>query len=129
MIEKGRILAVDDSKTILAFVCQVLIPAGYVVQTSTDMWISSIVSDFKPHLLLVDVEIGTIQSGVTVIQALRKQRCGEGMKMVLYSSLPDVELARLSGLCSADGWLRKDGSPQSLLRIVGTHVKSQGVGH
>lgn len=113
----GKILIVDDNRTYLRFAEATLNQAGYEVLTAEDIWISATVSRERPSLILMDVSIGSA-NGATAVTAIKKRSFGQGIKIVLHSSEPDVRLAELSRDCNADGFVCKDGNPQTLINSV-----------
>lgn len=112
-LEVPRILVVDDSETVLAFVRTTLARDGYQVITSDNVFVSAIVLYERPHLVLMDVNLG-VSLGTIAVGALKRCGFASQTKFVLYSSVPERELAELARDCGADAWFRKTESASSL---------------
>ena len=66
----NKILVVDDSKTYLQLASNALKRGGYEVLTADNAWISNIINQEKPDLVIMDVQLGAV-SGVNAVTALR----------------------------------------------------------
>ena len=105
---RHRILVVDDSATARIFAAQTLEDAGFVVETIDNAWMSQKVSEFKPDLVLVDVNLGkTTLDGAVSVSALRRTRFADRTRFALYSTLSEERLSELSQSCGADGFVPK----------------------
>jgi len=116
-VARTRILVVDDSPTALAFTAAVLRDAAYEVRTCDTIWVSSDVAEFHPDLILIDVNMGSCR-GTSVVTALRNRSFTENIVLVLHSTLPSTELARLTEECGAHGFIHKTDDAESLKRQV-----------
>lgn len=114
---KDKILIVDDNRTYLRFAEAALHKAGFDVLTAEDIWISALVASQRPHLILMDVTIGSA-NGTSAVIAIKKRSFGQGVKIVLHSSESDARLAELSHGCNADGYVSKDGNEANLVKSV-----------
>lgn len=114
---KQKILVVEDSKTYLQFVTGVLVKAGYEVLSASNAWVTNIVSQERPDLILMDVQLGAV-SGVAAVSALRKRSFCHGIKILLHSSEQSSVLAEMTHSCGADGYLPKEGSEERLLQGI-----------
>ena len=103
VIHKPKILVVEDSKTYLQFVTGVLTKAGYEVLSASNAWVTNIVNQERPDLILT---------------ALRKRNFCSGIKILLHSSEPSAALAEMAKSCGADGYLPKEGSEERLLQGI-----------
>lgn len=120
---RPRVLVVDDSMTILTFTASLLSHANCDVRTCNSIWISGDVAEFRPDLVLMDVNMGT-SKGTCAVTALRDKAMTNGTLIVLHSSLPEDELQHLVDECGADGYIRKTQDPDSLLQQVSTYLPS-----
>ena len=77
-MHKPKILVVEDSKTYLQFVTGVLTKAGYEVLSASNAWVTNIVNQERPDLILMDVQLGAV-SGVAAVTALRKRNFCSGI--------------------------------------------------
>lgn len=121
----ARVLVVDDSSTARAFAVRALEAVGHQVQAAADIWIAPLVSQFRPSVILMDVEVGQ-QKGHIAVRALKKRAFAEGIAIALHSSLPTDELARLADECGADGFVAKSGNPEDLCAAVEALLASRG---
>jgi CheY-like chemotaxis protein len=117
VMHKPKILVVEDSKTYLQFVTGVLTKAGYEVLSASNAWVTNIVNQERPDLILMDVQLGAV-SGVAAVSALRKRNFCNGIKILLHSSEPSAALAEMAKSCGADGYLPKEGSEERLLQGI-----------
>ena len=113
----NKILIVDDSKTYLTLADNALKEAGYQTYLSETIWVSRLISQHRPDLVLMDVNIGS-SNGTAAVTAIKKRNFGSGVKIFLHSSEPDNVLSRLSSECGADGYIVKDGKCDGLVGEV-----------
>ncbi|HEY9034321.1 MAG TPA: response regulator [Pseudomonadales bacterium] len=111
------ILIVEDSKTYLALASAALKAAGFRVLQSETIWISRLVSQHRPDLVLMDVSVGGCK-GTAAVAALRKCQFGQDLKILLHSAEPDSLLSTLSKDCGADGFIGKSGDCDTLVERV-----------
>ena len=112
-----KILIVDDNKTYLTLASSLLQDAGFDTCMSESIWISRVINQYKPSLVLMDVNIGS-SNGTSAVVALKKRSLGDGIKIFLHSSEPDSVLSKLSAECGADGFIVKDGKGENLVGAV-----------
>ena len=112
--EKPRILVVDDDTDGLEVLETRLVHAGYDVETATDVWVAARVNTLKPGLILMDLNIGQDNTGAAAVAALKRSRVGRDIPVLLYSSAEPRALAQKARDCGADGYLSKDGDPETL---------------
>ncbi len=118
-----KILIVDDSKTYLLFASNALRTAGYRVLQSEDIWVSHLVKEEKPDLILMDVTLGAVK-GTNAVSALKKCRFSDSSKIYLHSSEKSEKLAELTRECGADGFIPKDGNGHNLVLKVNAALLS-----
>lgn len=88
-----RVLAIDDSEITLAAVKLALEGAGFEVDTAVDLESFSLLRAAGPHdCLVVDVQMPEAYGDDLAAMLLGGQ--GERAPVVLFSSLPEDELAR-----------------------------------
>lgn len=112
------ILCIDDDQDILASLRLVLESAGYVVETAatgTDGRLAA--EQLQPDLLIVDLMIESVDSGLTLVAKLRE--AGVTAPVFFLSSAGDYlyELADVGGL-GADGVFQKPIAPDMLLSVI-----------
>lgn len=117
---RDMILIIDDSPTVLLHTAALLRNAGYLVETSDSIWIADKIQDMRPTLILVDVQMGPGQgSGDTLVKSFKKLRTVES-EVILYSSMPELELRALAESCGADGYITKGLDPDTFLDRIRT---------
>ena len=116
-MSNNKILIVDDNKTYLTLASSLLQDAGFDTCMSDSIWISRIINQYKPNLVLMDVNIGS-SNGTSAVTALKKRSLGDGIKILLHSSEPGEVLSRLSAECGADGFIVKNGKGENLVGEV-----------
>ena len=109
-----KILIVEDSKTYMALASSALQQAGFDVFQSENIWISRLVSQNMPDLVLMDVSVGGC-NGASAVSAMRKCSFGRQVKVLLHSSEPGDVLSQMTDRCGADGYIVKDGSGKNLV--------------
>ena len=113
-LDKKTILIVDDSLVARQFAGAAL-QADYRVELTDDMWISPLVRELRPALVLMDVNMGVGRSGTVAVEALNRMSIRRQIKVLFYSSRPEGELRDLVERFGADGYIRK-GSTMAQLR-------------
>jgi two-component system, OmpR family, response regulator len=119
-----KILVIDDSVLALEFAKATLESLGYEVETNPSPFgTQSIIQTKKPDLVLMDVDMPAIK-GDALCTLIKKNPRMAGTRVVLYSSIEELELARLAKECKADGFIHKTGDPavlrEKLERLLGT---------
>lgn len=108
-----RLLLIDDSEISINFARAVLEGCGYQVHAVTDVAkIDTDLADWVPDLILTDVNMPDL-SGDQLCKMLKAHYDTAHVPVVLFSSLANEELEKLSRECHADGFLTKrDGLGQ-----------------
>jgi CheY-like chemotaxis protein len=115
---KQRVLIVDDSLTTLVHYAAILEDAGFEVETCDNVWIASVVAQFRPDVLVMDVNLGTIAKGDVAVKTLANRPFMRGVKVLLHSSLRADELEWIAAECGAHGFVRKSEDGEALLRAI-----------
>jgi CheY-like chemotaxis protein len=123
----GRVLIVDDSTTIRTYLKQLLSKQGFEVEASNSIWISNLVTEFKPNLILMDLNYGSVQtgevrSGEMAIQTLKRNKIGTNIAVVIYSSEDEATMKAIAHKTGADGYISKDVDEQTLRRSVARYM-------
>ena len=112
-----KILLVDDSIVMLSLEADILTGQGYDVRTAESVAEMNVVlRDWTPDIILTDVRMPDIDG--TQLCRLIKAQVTKLVPVILFSSLPDGELARLAKTCGADGFLSKSNGLDSLVERV-----------
>jgi len=124
MNKKKRILLLDDSPIALELTQACLEERGYeVVAAPTHAEFKEQLLRFRPDLVLTDLEMPDT-SGREVILGLKKDMGTDKIPVILFSSRPDAELARIAEQAGADGYLSKGHGVDRLGEMVDDLVSS-----
>lgn len=108
MVERRRILVIDDSPIVLKVVAYTLGGAGYEVRTTSNVAsLQTAFGDWHPDVILTDVDMPDI-SGIELCRSIKASYNSAHVPVVLYSNRTDDALATLARECEADGFLSKD---------------------
>ena len=104
---KRRVLILDDSELALGAVTITLERSGYDVKTATSLALAeSILSGWSPDVVLTDVNMPGLE-GAQICSWLKTQLRPGQTPIVLYSGMPEEDLAPLAQRVGADGFLTK----------------------
>ena len=124
MEPQRKILLIDDSEITLAMEKSVLEARGYQVEaTSNLMDFENTLRSWRPDLILTDIHMPEAQ-GTDICRTLKNEYGTQDIPIVLFSSLPDEELAQLAEQVGADGWLSKANGLEALGEKVDELVES-----
>lgn len=105
---RGRVLVVDDSPLNAAVVCDALQRAAFETRQAEDGDAAvAAVAQFSPDVVLADVHMPDSTPG-ELCTRLRGAAGTRVLHVMLFSGMPDDELAELTRQTSADGFLSKD---------------------
>jgi PleD family two-component response regulator len=113
-----RSLVLDDSSISRKMLTHALEEIGHTVAAAsnvTEFW--QILSEFKPNLIFLDINMPDIK-GDQVCAQLRKRAELKDIPVIIFSSLPDDELADLAQKVGASGSLSKQHGLGSLQEYV-----------
>jgi two-component system OmpR family response regulator len=112
-----KILLVDDSALALMLEAEILTNEGHDVRTAESVSeLNAVLRDFAPDIILTDVKMPDID-GAELCRLIKAQ-VTRLVPVILFSSLPDQELAPLAKSCGADGFLSKSNGLESLVERV-----------
>lgn len=112
-----RVLFVDDSPTTRAVVLATLADCGYIARVAADMReTAELLLDFEPELVITDVQMSGLEGDELCRRIKLTMR--RLVPIVLYSSLPDAELAARAEAAGADAFVGKHHGIAELLRCV-----------
>ena len=102
-----RILGIDDSPITLYWVRNNLAPFGIAVSTcQSPKSAEASIEETQPEAILLDVRMPE-QSGDLLCRMLKLNPRFRDIPILLYSELPEDDLAELSKRCNADGYIKK----------------------
>jgi len=113
---KKRILLVDDSAFICNAVGGALRGVGFEVDVATDLFAFESEQVARPDLVLMDVVLQEAY-GDEVAELLRATR-GLACPILLFSALPDAELADRARDAGLDGFIAKRGGIPALVKRI-----------
>lgn len=116
MEEKHRVLIMDDSDLTLAAATSVLEREGFEVKTATTLGaFNAILNRWAPHVVLTDVQMPEL-AGTELCAWIKSRVQTADVPILLYSGLPDDELAELARQSGADGFVTKSRGMKHVVR-------------
>lgn len=116
MDEKHRVLIIDDSDLTLAAATSVLEKEGFEVRTATTLGsFNAILNRWAPHVVLTDVNMPEL-AGNELCAWIKSRVQTADVPILLYSGLPDEELAELARESGADGFVTKARGMKHVVR-------------
>lgn len=115
MGSKPKILIVDDEPFIVHAVSVALHEGGFEV-TSCSEWteVARAVRVECPSLVLLDYNMPGLK-GDSICAILKRNPAQHGLRILLFSSEPPAELARIAEACGADGFIPKNARGHELV--------------
>ncbi len=102
-----RVLVIDDSEIQLFFETETLKRAGFeVCAVSTIAAFEAALANFTPDIVLTDFHMPDM-TGAELCRMLKKSLPTSRIPVVLFSTLPEEELAQVARACGADSHLSK----------------------
>jgi CheY-like chemotaxis protein len=101
-----RLLLVDDSATVRAAMTARLMDRGYPVRTARSLSeTAQILAEFDPEIVVTDVRMPEVE-GDELCRRIKAQMM-RVVPVILYSGLPELELAERARLSNADAYVCK----------------------
>lgn len=101
-----RLLLVDDSPTVRAAMTARLMDRGYPVRTARSLSeTAQVLAEFDPEIVVTDVRMPEVE-GDELCRRLKAQMT-RVVPVILYSGLPELELAERARLANADAYVCK----------------------
>jgi len=118
-----KVLVVDDDPLVLRILKDKLAEAGFLVTTTSSAFGAiQQVEEQVPDVVIIDVMLPALP-GNRIAALVRDRMRGKGVKVLLYSSRAEKELAAMVKESGADGYLvksdRYDELVDTLKRIAG----------
>ena len=123
MIDKGRILLVDDEEDILEFLSYNLIKEGFKIKTASDGKSAlKILEKFNPDLIILDVMMPEMD-GIEVCESIRKNEKNDDV-LILFLTARSEDYSELAGFSAgADDYITKPIKPRLLVSRVNAILK------
>lgn len=118
MVDKAKVLIVDDEPFILDAVSAMLSGAGYETFTC-HLWagVANVVRTESPDIVLLDYNMPGLR-GDDICTILKRNGVSSSMKIVLFSAERETDLVRIVAECGADGYLLKNTPAPELVRFI-----------
>lgn len=111
----AKVLLAEDDLTMVSLLKTLLKMEGFeVAALNTGSNVPAEVGHERPDILLLDVHFGN-QSGVEIIQAIRKNKDFSNLRVVMTSGMSMKDECLRAG---ANAFLLKPFSPDDLLRLL-----------
>jgi PleD family two-component response regulator len=113
--DKLRVLIVDDDATAVMTTSAILEDEGHTVTSRTEVFGTLAVAvREQPDVILIDIGMPGLRGDHLARLMFSEQRLS-GTSLVLYSSLPEPQLAKLAKECGATGYIVKSSSSAKFL--------------
>jgi len=115
---RPKVVVIDDEPFIARAAADVLEKGGFDVSICQE-WagVARTIRAEEPDLVLLDYNMPVLK-GDSICEILKRNVAHENMKIILFSSEPAAELARIASVCGADGCIAKNIPPAELLASV-----------
>jgi CheY-like chemotaxis protein len=118
----ARLLVVDDSESVFLFVRRALEEDGHLVERLEAFTeLSSYLRKVQPDLILLDLEMPALSGTAFALFLRRIER--RPIKIVIHSSLPEVQLRKAAQEVKAVGILPKTQNVARLRETVGRFLR------
>lgn len=118
----ARVYVLDDSAVVLAMTVEGLREAGYEAKGAPDLAaLDALLREAEPECVLLDVRMPEM-FGDDVLEFLRTEKRLRA-RLLLFSDLPDAELAERAKAVKADGTVPKAKGMEAIVAAVGAQVK------
>lgn len=103
----ARVLIIDDDQTALWLAQQFLDDAGFEVQSANTLFeFETLLATWIPDVVVADVNMPSL-SGTELCRILKGRYQTAHIPVMLFSALPNAELAQLAAACEAERYLSK----------------------
>jgi CheY-like chemotaxis protein len=103
----ARVLIIDDDAAALWMAQQFLDDAGFDVQCASTLFeFEALLASAAPDIVVADVNMPSL-SGAELCRILKGRYQTAHIPIVLFSALPDTELAEVAEACEAERYLSK----------------------
>ncbi len=113
---RRTLVIVDDSETTRELVESILTRRGWrVIALDSPFTLSGVLNAERPDVVLMDVEMPALHGDKVVEIMNRAHHHMHRCPLVLYSGLPETQLAALAHRAGAAGYIRKDVAATELV--------------
>lgn len=127
-----KVLLVEDEIFVRALIEDVLVKAGYEVQTSGDvLQAKDIAKKFEPEILVTDINLGGLDTGIDLAHAIKATQSLKGL--VFITNVPDPKIigADEKAIPKGSAYLDKNklGNPGVLVEAIEAAVAGKVPSH
>jgi CheY-like chemotaxis protein len=113
----ATIMWVDDDRDLLWLMARTLGRQGFLVKTFDHPPSWEQVTQSRPSVIFLDVDLGT-EDGVEVCDAIKHDRRGRSIPVVLVSAQAPEKLRAAAKACGADGHVSKPFDPRRIVELA-----------
>ncbi|HEU4613649.1 MAG TPA: response regulator [Kofleriaceae bacterium] len=113
-MDQYRVVLIDDSEIVLAVMSRALTDAGFDVRAVSSLrkFVNAVL-DWKPHVIVTDLHMPEM-SGAALCSWVRTQIATAKTPVIICSSTPEGQLAKIAASVGADGYVSKVGGHAAL---------------
>ncbi len=113
-----RILAIDDTKTLLSLLCMTLRDAGHQVAEAENGEIGlQRFEEFKPDLVITDLNM-PVMDGIEFTRNCRSRSNGQDTPIIVLTTENGSEIKAEGRRAGASAWVVKPFEPNALLNLI-----------
>ena len=123
-MKKPKLLIVDDNNLVLEITGDLFLEAGFdIVKRKNPVGTTAAVRKEMPDCVLLDINMPLL-SGEKIVPLIKNNRKND-VKIILYSDLPESELARIAEETGADGYITKSRSKEEIVEKVRSAIEGR----
>ncbi len=113
-----RILAIDDTKTLLNLLCMTLRNAGHqVAEAENGEEGLQRFEEFKPDLVITDLNM-PVMDGIEFTRNCRARQSGQDTPIIVLTTENGAEIKAEGRRAGASAWVVKPFEPNALLNLI-----------
>lgn len=120
---RPKVVILDDSAIVRELMSAGLAPVWHAITIETPIGFRNLLKRERPRVALVDVNMPALRGDKLVELA---QRGGPLCPILLFSDLPEHELALMAQACNAAGYIRKTGDIAVILQRLEPYRAPRG---
>lgn len=122
-----RVLIVEDSDSIVRMIQALMSGRGHEVRSaSTGARGLEEAFAWKPHVVLLDINLPGTYDGLEVCEKIRAEKALEETPVIIISAMSDDEVKRRAYAVGATAYYEKPFSPTALLKEIETLERRSG---
>jgi DNA-binding response OmpR family regulator len=122
-----RVLIVEDSDSIVRMIQALVAARGYEVRSAASgaRGIEEALA-WKPHVILLDINLPGAYDGIQVCQKLRADETLKETPVIMITAMTDEEIKRRAHEAGATAYFEKPFSPLALLKEIESLQRRSG---